>query len=225
MVMATDGEWDRTSSIEAWRVDSLTYNLFARRFQLLHGDKVAVLQGVTHTCDLRASDTMMRRNVAIIAVAVCSHLSIVNAQCNLTGSWTGSGSGQPGPLIEVGEPGDACKRSNAQPHLTALLHCCTHTRHSALAHPPPVHHTSLHCCTAALTHVTQHSLTHHQSTTLHCTALQCTHSRAPHLSTRSPTTSRPHLTARHGTALTHTRRPCHAVFAHSLTHSLARSLT
>jgi hypothetical protein len=118
------------------------------------GDKVGLLHGVGHTCDLRASDTMMRRNVAIIAVAVCSHLSIVDALCNLTGSWTGSGSDQPGPLIEVGEPSDACKRSHVQqPHLTALLHCCTHTRHSALAHPPPVHNNSLHCSAV-------HSLTH-----------------------------------------------------------------
>jgi hypothetical protein len=96
----------------------------------------------------------MRRNVAIIAVAACSHLIIVDAQCNLTGSWTGSGSGQPGPLIEVGEPSDACMCTTTCTYLTAL-HCSalTHTRHPALAHPPPVHHAALHC--TAL-----HSLTH-----------------------------------------------------------------
>jgi hypothetical protein len=137
----------------------------------------------------------MRRNVAIIAVAACSHLIIVDAQCNLTGSWTGSGSGQPGPLIEVGEPSDACM--------------CTTTC------------TSLHCTAVhSLTHATQHSLTHHQSTTPHCTARHCTHSHTPPM----PCSIRP-LTHSFSRSFAHLIYPRAHLPTHPLTHPLTHSLT
>jgi hypothetical protein len=100
---------------------------------------------------------------------------------------------------------------------------------------------SLHCCTAALTHATQHSLTHHQSTTPHLTARHgtaLTHTRCPSLA-HPPCTTTPHCTARRSPmpcsirplthsfsrSFAHLIYPCAHLPTHPRTHPLTHSLT